>query len=45
MNICKLCLGCNKLETEFKEVNNCKSFVPAYDNWQERYYKELRGLE
>lgn len=43
--ICKYCLGCVAEETEeFKPKMSCKDFAPAYDNWQERYYKELKKI-
>lgn len=42
--LCKYCLGCGKQEIpEFDGVNTCKGFYPAYKDWQERYYKSLKG--
>lgn len=42
--ICKYCIGCNEEESEeFTPKMNCKNFVSAYKNWQEKYYKNLRG--
>ena len=41
--ICYYCLGCVAEEDEnFKPKKNCKNIVPAYDNWQERYYEALK---
>ena len=41
--ICKYCLGCVAEELDsFIPKMSCKDFVPAYDNWQEQYYKELK---
>lgn len=41
-NICKYCLGCNRLEQEFKGVLRCNNFVPGYKDWQERLREELK---
>ena len=44
--ICKYCLGCNRLEIEhFNGVKNCNGFVPAYSDWQERFYKALKVVK
>lgn len=41
--ICKYCWGCVAEELEnFKPKMNCKNFMPAYADWQERYYKSLK---
>lgn len=43
MYLCKYCLGCNKEELEnFEPRINCKDFVPAYKDWQEKYYSALK---
>lgn len=42
--ICKYCLGCNRLLLEdFDGVKNCKGFAAGYKDWQERFYKALKG--
>ena len=42
--ICYYCLGCVIEESKnFKPKRNCQNFIPAYSNWQERYYKALKG--
>ena len=41
-NICQYCLGCNRLEQEFKGVLRCNNFVPGYKDWQERLREELK---
>lgn len=44
--ICKYCLGCSAEELEdFRPRMNCLEFVPAYNEWQKKYYGELRGEE
>lgn len=44
--ICKYCLGCQIEELDdFKLKMNCKGFVPAYDDWQEKYYERLKGVK
>ena len=41
--VCYYCYGCNKLEIEkFNGVKRCEKFVPAYSDWQEKYYKALK---
>jgi len=41
--ICYYCLGCERLTNEqFDGVRNCKGFIPAMQNWQERLREELR---
>ncbi len=41
--VCKYCLGCNRLGIEdFNGIKRCNGFVPAYSDWQERYYKALK---
>lgn len=41
--VCYYCYGCNKLLLDnFDGVKHCNGFKPAYSNWQEKYYKELR---
>ena len=41
--VCYYCYGCNKLILDnFDGVKHCNGFKPAYSNWQEEYYKELR---
>lgn len=41
--ICKLCLGCGRLEDyDFKGMCHCNDFVPAYDDWQKIFYERLR---
>lgn len=41
--ICKYCYGCNRLELEeFNGVKGCQGFLPAYEDWEERYYKALK---
>ena len=42
--ICFYCLGCVLEENNgFIPKRKCKTFVPAYIDWQERYYKALKG--
>ncbi len=41
-NICKYCLGCNRLEEDFKGVLRCNNFIPGYKDWYELMEKELR---
>ena len=42
--ICFYCLGCVSEENHnFIPKRICKNFVPAYANWQEKYYKALKG--
>lgn len=42
--ICYFCYGCNYQELEeYKPKRNCKDFIPAYKEWQEKYYKSLKG--
>lgn len=44
--LCKLCLGCNKLEEkEFAGVIRCKNFVAGREGWYEEYMKGMRGNE
>lgn len=41
--ICKYCLGCEKLADEkFDGVENCRGFVPGYEDWEKRFYKALK---
>lgn len=40
--VCKYCYGCNKLETDFEGVKNCKDFVPAVKDWYEEYVKSFK---
>ena len=41
--ICYYCLGCVIEELDnFIPKMNCPNFVPAYSDWQERYYKALK---
>lgn len=41
--ICKYCFGCNKLLLEnFNGIKNYRGFEPAYEDWQEKYYKALK---
>lgn len=38
--------GCNKLlSKDFNGVSNCKGFIQAYPNWQEKYYKKLKEMK
>ena len=42
-SLCKLYMGCERLvDKEFEETRNCKNFMPAYEDWQEKFYKEIR---
>ncbi len=44
--VCKYCYGCNKLELEnFNGVKHCKGFLPAYIDWQKKFYKALKEDE
>lgn len=44
--ICILCYGCNRLLLEdFKGVKNCKGFLPAYEDWQEKFYQGLKNVK
>lgn len=41
--LCKLCIGCNKLEDEnFDGVMRCEGFIPGYEYWKEKYIKNIR---
>ncbi len=40
--LCYYCLGCNKLETEFEGVRNCKNFISGIQNWQDKIREELK---
>lgn len=42
-HICRYCMGCvaEELDTFIPKMN-CPNFVPAYSDWQERYYKALK---
>ncbi len=40
--LCYYCLGCNKLETEFGGVRNCKNFISGIQNWQDKIREELK---
>lgn len=43
-NLCFYCLGCNAEECEdFEPKMNCEGFVPAYSDWQKRYYERLKN--
>lgn len=42
-SLCKLCMGCERLGQEnFIETRNCKNFMPAYEDWQDKFYKEIK---
>ena len=41
--VCYYCYGCNKLLLkDFNGVKHCNGIIPAYRDWQERYYKALK---
>ena len=41
--LCTYCLGCDKLEAEsYAGTRQCKNFVPAYKDWQEKFYKAMK---
>lgn len=45
-SLCGYCLGCNRLiDIEFKETRNCSNFMPAYDDWQEKFYERIKNQE
>lgn len=42
-NLCKYCLGCNKLEDEnFSGLMRCKNFTPGQTDWQEKWKEALK---
>mgnify|MGYP005769243209 FL=1 len=41
--LCKVCLGCCKLEDEnFNGVMRCKGFVAGQADWQEKWREALK---
>lgn len=44
IGLCKYCIGdCLRLEDEkFNGTHRCENFVARYENWRERYSRDLR---
>jgi len=41
--LCVYCFGCNRLEQEqFEGVRNCKNFIGAIADWENKLREELR---
>lgn len=42
--LCKYCLGCNKLEDEnFNGVMRCKNFIAGQADWFEKWKEQMKS--